>query len=145
MKKLIQFFSILSLVAVFSIVSANAQTIKQYAAEIPFNFSVGEKSYEAGSYVIKVSKLNATSSIALMLEDKNKNLLQTIIVQQNGNVAKSEPKLVFTTHSNQRFLSKMIMQEMGVSIDVASREKQNARAKGKPEAPAEGVAAVASN
>jgi hypothetical protein len=40
MKKLIQVFSFLSLVVVFSIVSANAQTVKQYAAEIPFDFSI---------------------------------------------------------------------------------------------------------
>jgi hypothetical protein len=144
MKKLIQFFSILSLVVVFSIISAQAQTSKQYAAEIPFNFSVGQKSYQAGSYVIKVSKLRATNSISLSLEDKEKNLLQTILVRENGDVAKAEPKLIFTSHDNQRFLTKMVMQGMGVSIVVSDNDKQNLKAKGKPEVAARG-AAVASN
>jgi hypothetical protein len=133
MKKLSQFFSILSLVAVFSIVSVNAQTVNQYAANIPFDFSIGQKSYQAGSYVIKVSKV-AQGSIALSLEDKDKNLLQTILVRRNGDIARVEPKLVFTRHDNQRFLTKMLMEEMGVSIAVSNSDIQASKAKGQPEA-----------
>ncbi|HLM62605.1 MAG TPA: hypothetical protein VK308_17535 [Pyrinomonadaceae bacterium] len=131
MKKLIQVFSFLSLVIVFSIVSANAQTVKQYAAEIPFDFSIDQKSYQAGSYVIKVSKFSQ-SSIALSLEDKENHVLQTIFVSANGDVAKNEPKLSFTVRDNQRFLTKIAMQDMGLTIPVNERQ-DTAKAKRVPE------------
>ena len=131
MKKLIQVFSFLSLVVVFSIVSANAQTVKQYAAEIPFDFSIDQKSYQAGSYVIKVSKFSQ-SSIALSLEDKENNKLQTVFGIMNGDVARNEPKLVFTLHDNQRLLTKISMPDMGLSIPAADDSKRNSKAERAP-------------
>lgn len=133
MKKLIQVFSMLSLVVVFSIISAQAQTVKQYEAEIPYSFNVGEKAYEAGSYVIKISKVS-NGILAMSLEDKAKNDLQTILVRENGNVAKGEPKLVFTTYNNHRFLTGMSMQERGLLIVVSKEDKMIAKAQGKPAA-----------
>jgi hypothetical protein len=132
MKKLIQLCSILSLIVVFSIVSANAQTVKQYAAEIPYDFNIGQKSHRAGSYIIKVSKLS-TSVVSLSLQDKNENNLQTIIVRENGNTAKREPKLVFTSYDSHRFLTGMSMQEMGLSIVVSKETKLSVKAQGRPE------------
>ncbi len=130
MKKVIQVFSILSLVVVFSIVSAQAQTVKQYAAEIPYGFNIGEKSYEAGGYVIKISKISG-SIMSLTLEDTEKNELQTILVRENGNVAKRKPKLVFTTYDNHRFLTGMSMQERGLSILMSKDDKMLAKSRGK--------------
>ena len=132
MKKLIQVCSILSLIVVFSIVSANAQTVKQYAAEIPYDFNIGQKSHQAGSYIIKVSKLS-TSAISLSLQDKNQNNLQTILVRENGNIAKREPKLVFTSYDNHRFLTGISMQEMGLSIVVSKNAKLSVKAQKRPE------------
>jgi hypothetical protein len=141
MKKLIQVFSFLSLVVVFSIVSANAQTVKQYAAEIPFDFSIDQKSYQAGSYVIKVSKFSQ-SSIALSLEDKENHVLQTIFVRENGDIAKNEPRLSFTVRDNQRFLTKVAMQDMGLTIPVNERQDA-AKAKSAREVAAHGKAVAA--
>lgn len=143
MKKLIQVCSMLSLVIVFSIVSANAQTVKQYAAEIPHDFNVGQKSYQAGSYVIKISKVSI-NVLALSLEDKGKNNLQTILVRQNGNAVKGEPKLVFTQYDNHRFLTGMSTQEMGLSIVVSKGDKLSVKAQGRPESEKQAIA-VASN
>ena len=144
MKKLIQFFSFLSLVIVFSIVSASAQTVKQYAAEVPFDFSIGQKSYQAGSYVIKIAR-HSQSSLVLSLEDKNKNLLQTILVRGNGDVSKNDPKLVFARHDNQRALTKMTTPDMGVTVPVNKDIKQNSKAKALPAGEAQGTAVAAKN
>jgi hypothetical protein len=132
MKKLIQVCSFLTLVIVFSIVSAQAQTVKQYAAEIPYDFNIGQKSYQAGSYVVKVSKIS-TGIVSLSLEDKEKNKLQTILVRENKNVAKREPKLIFTSYDNRRFLTGAAMQEMGLAIAVSKDDKLRAKAKERPE------------
>ena len=145
MKKLIQACSILSLIVVFSIVSAQAQqTFKQYAAEIPYDFNIGQKSYQAGSYVIKVVRISSNIA-SLSLEDTEKNKLQTILVRENSNVAKREPKLVFTNYENHRFLTGMAMQEMSLSIIVTKDDKLSVKAQGRPESEKQAVVAAASN
>ena len=143
MKKLIQVCSILSLVVVFSIVSAQAYTVKQYAAEIPYDFNIGQKSYQAGSYVIKVLKISP-NIVSLSLEDKEKNNLQTILVRENGNTTKREPKLVFTSYHNRRFLTGVSMQEMGLAIVVSKDDKQSAKSQERPESEEKAIV-VASN
>jgi hypothetical protein len=143
MKKLIQVCSMLCLVFVFAAVSAKAQTVKQYSAEIPFDFNIAQKSYQAGSYVIKISKLSL-SNVALSLEDKDKNILQTVFIRGNGEAFKNEEKLVFTRDGEQRVLSQMVTHENEFKIPAPNYMKRNLKAKGKPEAKTD-VVAVASN
>ena len=133
----------LCLVFVFAAVSAKAQTVKQYAAEIPFDFSIAQKSYQAGSYVIKISNLSLYN-VALSLEDKDKNILQTIFIRGNGDAIKKEQKLVFTRTGDQRVLSQMVTNENEFLIPAPNYTKRNLKAKGKPEAKTD-VVAVASN
>jgi hypothetical protein len=129
MKKLIRICAVLSLVFAFSIVSAHAQqTIKQYEAKIPFDFNVGQKSYQAGSYVIKISRL-ASNGILLSLEDDNNNRLQSVMVSETDSLSKNAPKLMFDVQENQRYLSKIYTPEVGLSIGVPKTEKHGVNAK----------------
>ncbi|HEX8367211.1 MAG TPA: hypothetical protein VF604_01470 [Pyrinomonadaceae bacterium] len=143
MKKLIQICAVLSLVFAFSIVSAHAQQpVKQYEAKIPFDFNVGQKSYQAGSYVIKISRL-ASNGIVLSLEDDNKNKLQTVLVSETGDLTGDEPQLLFDVRENQRYLSKIIAQDIGVSIGKPKAEKHNSAKKRQPASKSQAVAATA--
>lgn len=139
MKKLIQICSMLSLVVFFSIVSAQAQVVKKYAAEIPFDFNIGQKSYPAGDYTIKISKISL-STVSLALEDKEKNLLRTVLIRGNGNVSKNEEKLVFVRDGNRRFLSEMLTEEMELSFASSNEMKRSLKAKGEPERETQHVA-----
>lgn len=124
MKKLIQICAVLSLVFAFSIVSAHAQqTVKQYEAKIPFDFNVGQKSYQAGNYVIKISRL-AANGLVLSLEDDNHNRLQSVIVSETDNLSKNAPKLMFDVQENQRYLTKIYTSEIGLSLGVPKSEKR---------------------
>jgi hypothetical protein len=123
MKKLVQICSILSLVFVFSAISAQAQTVTRYEAQIPFDFNIGEKSYPAGSYVIRIAK-NTTSSLALYLEDNKGKHLETAMVVQTGQVSKNEPEFVFSRYENQRFLTTIRTPERGFSFFKSDTEKQ---------------------
>ena len=144
MKKLIQVCSMLCLVFVLAAVSAKAQVAtKHYAAQIPFDFSIGQKSYQAGRYVIRVSKLSL-GSVSIALEDENRNLLKTVMVQGNGEESKNEEKLVFTRDGEQRILSQLVTHESEFTIPLSKESKRTLKAKGKPEAKTE-VVAVASN
>ena len=124
MKKLIQICSVLSLLVVFSVVSANAQAfVKRYQAQIPFDFNIGQKAYQAGNYVIKISKFSS-EGIALSLEDTKSHRLQTVLLPKNGDVSADAPKLIFTRYENQRFLSKLLTEEIGVSLIKSDVEKR---------------------
>lgn len=138
MKKLVQICAMLSLVIVLSAVSAKAQTVRQYAAQIPFDFNIGQKSYQAGDYVIKISKFSL-NTVSLALEDKNRNILQTMFVRQNGDVSKDVEKLIFTRNGNQRYLSAMFTKEMGLLVTESTEAIRNLKAKGQPERKTEDV------
>jgi hypothetical protein len=143
MKKLIQICAVLSLVFAFSIVSAHAQqTVNQYEAKIPFDFNIGQKSYQAGNYVIKISRLSS-NGIVLSLEDEDNNKLQSVIVSETDNRSQDAPKLLFDVRDNQRYLSKIYTQEVGVSLGKPKTEKTVTVKKQQPASTTRTVAALA--
>lgn len=125
MKKLIQFSAVLGLIFVFSVVFANAQTTKRYSVNIPFDFNVGQKSYPAGNYQIKVERISI-DAVAFSITDDEKNNLQTIIIPRKGKSAKDEPQLVFNRYKNQRFLSRFITAQNGYSLLKTAAERRAA-------------------
>lgn len=143
MKKIIQILSVLSLLVVFSCVSAKAQNVEHYTAKIPFNFNIGQKSFEPGDYVVKIAKF-PTGAVTLSLEDNENKNLKTILVRRNGDIAKNKPQLIFTRSENQLFLSKMFMTDMGLSILVSIPKKQGQTAN-KENRDTKAVVAVAMN
>ena len=132
MKKLVQISAILSLVFVFSVVAAHAQTgVKRFEAKVPFDFNIGSKSFEAGNYVLKISK-TPTNVVKLTIEDENRNVLESILAAESGDVADGEPRLIFNLYDNQRFLTKISTLQHGVVLhmsraerDVARKQRQN--------------------
>jgi hypothetical protein len=126
MKKLIQISAILSLLIVFAAVSANAQTVGSYKANIPFSFNVDQKSYEAGDYVIKTAKLSA-NCVSFTVEDEKGNKLQTILVASKAEVSAKRPELVFNRYDDRRFLTRMLTGDASISITPSSAEKRIAK------------------
>ena len=126
MKKLIQLCSILSLLVVFSVVSAQAQAANYYEANIPFEFNIGQKTYQSGSYIIKTVKVSSNYS-ALTLEDKEGNELQKFLVTESSADTKKQPELVFSNYDNQRYLAKILTSDTAISVPTSSYEKQVAK------------------
>jgi hypothetical protein len=125
MKKLIQICTILSLLVVFTAVSAFAQSGERIDAKIPFNFKIGDKSYKAGNYVIRVSK--TAGGDVLSLEDENRNHLQTTVIARNGDLDLNQSELLFNRYENEVFLSKILVPGKGFSVHQSKSEKQIAR------------------
>ncbi len=126
MKKLIQVSAFLSLMFVFSVVFANAQQqAKQFSVNVPFEFNVGQKSYPAGEYHIKLVKISADAASLSIADGEDKNL-QTIIAPRRGEASTDEPKLVFSRYKNQRFLSQIKTKETGFSLIKTDAEKRAA-------------------
>jgi hypothetical protein len=118
----------LALLVAFSVISTNAQSVKEYEAKIPFSFNVGQKTFEAGNYVIKISKSAANAKI-LSLEDESGEQLHSVVAAESGDMAKGNVRLVFNRYDNQRFLAKLMTDEAGFSIAKSRSEKQVAAGK----------------
>lgn len=123
MKKIIQIVSFLSLALIFGGVSADAQTsVTRVDANIPFDFSIGDKSFEAGKYVLRIVG-TSTETKSIELRDQAGKTLQTVFAMSNGNVAKV-PELVFDKVGGQRALTKISIENAGYTVAVSSEVKQ---------------------
>ena len=114
---------IFGLVITLGIVSAQAQTAIRYKTEIPFDFNIGEKTYQSGVYFINISNSNI-----LKVEDaKGKNLLVKF-VSLNSIVSDTDlTKMVFNCYDNQYFLAKIGSRDFGVTFSKSNTETQLAK------------------
>src|ERR1041385_6433653 len=95
-------FSGLCVLLTFS--SAFGQSDRQTIIHIPFNFSVGEKAFPAGSYVIERNRNNSdTVWVIRHKDDSGSAILLTRPVRGNDVVAKT--RLVFNRYDDLHFLS----------------------------------------
>jgi hypothetical protein len=128
MKKLIQICSLLSLVFVFTAVSASAQSEYGSEVEIPFSFNAGDHAYAAGKYIVRLNKFQ-TGSASIVISDPKTNSVQTILAQRNAEDSDGTIKLVFETVSGEKVLSRVITPGGGFALhnrqprNVAGRNK----------------------
>lgn len=126
MKRIIQVCSMLVLSIAFLTVAAQAQANSRIEAKIPFDFNVGDKTYVAGDYVLKLQRVSMTV-VALSLEDKFGNQLQSVSMASNGDSADGQARLIFDRESNERYLSRVLTSEKGFSLDSVGERKKNSK------------------
>ena len=124
MKKFIQICSLLSLLVIFGAASANAQSGFGVDVEIPFDFSVGDQSYEAGNYIVKVDSLtNGTATLSI--RDTKTDEIQRVLMNGNGDSGVGDIKLVFDNVGGRRVLTKVRTPSRGYAL-VKSKSDKNA-------------------
>lgn len=114
MKRFIQLFSLLGLALAFTAASANAQR-HTVDAKIPFNFSVADKSYEAGNYKLNIQN-TASGGAVITLTDTKGNNLQSFIADRTGNTSKERAELVFEGEEGAKQLSQISLTDRGYTI-----------------------------
>lgn len=127
MKKFIQVFSLLSLLVVFTAVGARAQTAYGTEVEIPFAFNVGDRSYDAGHYIVRVVRQTSGVTVLSIQETKN-DKIQQVLLNVNGDTPGSELKLFFATIGDRKFLNKVQTPTSGYSVIRSKAEKEARRA-----------------
>ncbi len=115
MKKFLQICSLFTFVFVLSAVSASAQSTYGSEVEIPFAFSVNDRSYEAGKYIVKVSKFQ-TGSATIVITDPKTESIQTVLAQRNGESSDESVKLTFETIEGQKVLSRVVTPSGGFGL-----------------------------
>ncbi|HEY0364914.1 MAG TPA: hypothetical protein VGC73_00485 [Pyrinomonadaceae bacterium] len=115
-------FSGLLLLLTFS--SAFGQSDRQTIIHIPFNFTVGERSFPAGKYVIEQNRKDSdTVWLIRHKDDVGKALLLTRPVRANDVV--EETRLVFNRYDDLYFLSEFWVagSQTGRELQISKREK----------------------
>ena len=107
MKKFIQIWSVLTLLVAFTVV-ASAKTEVGFGTEvdIPFAFNVGDRSYEAGTYIVKFGRVSEGTA-TLSIQDLKNDSVQTVLVNVNNESARGDMRLVFDTIDGQKHLTKI--------------------------------------
>src|SRR5688500_6389205 len=126
MKKYVLSALLLSFAFLISVEQANAQIGRKIRAEIPFEFSVGGKTFEAGKYVFAgINNLSGTKTFQL-IDEKNNSL--TIIITQPfiaTLTSKSDKvSLYFRRYDNQYFLSGISDPVNSLSVEVRKSRKE---------------------
>ena len=101
--------------------SAFGQSDRQTIIHIPFNFTVGEKSFTAGKYVIQQNRKD--SDLVWVIRRKDKALVLTRPVRANETA--EETRLVFHKYDDLYFLAEFWTpgSNTGREIQISNREK----------------------
>ena len=140
MKNLIVKISSLSVLAIIlMVVSAQAQSLRQYRAQIPFDFTIGKKHYKAGDYIINVRSVNQLSAVLSVKNEKTLDLREMFVTSNGSRSLVDKTILMFDRYGNQYILTQMVSSDYGLS---APRSKAKNRIAKKFGQPAESVAIV---
>jgi hypothetical protein len=115
-------FSGLLVLLTFS--SAFGQSDRQTIIHIPFNFSVGDKAFPSGKYVIERNRKDSDTVWVIRHKDNvGKAMLLTRPVRANDVV--EETRLVFNRYDDLYFLSEFWTpgSQTGREIQISNREK----------------------
>ena len=106
-KQILRSFLIFGAFAILAVSSVQAQTSNRQTADIPFEFSVGDKTFPAGHY--SVTRLNPHSDkAALVIKSEDGRLSKIVLTTPiEAERAQETAKLVFSRYDNQYFLAEV--------------------------------------
>jgi hypothetical protein len=124
MKHIKKAFALSGLLVLLTFASALGQSDRQTIIHIPFNFSVGEKAFTAGKYVIERNRKDSDTVWVIKRKDNvGKAMLLTRPVRANE--TQQETRLVFRQYGDLYFLAEFWTagDQTGREIQVSDREK----------------------
>ena len=106
MKKIIQIVSFLAVVFVMAGSDVYAQGTTKLDAEIPFDFSIGDQTFEAGKYVMRLRR-NQSGADSVELRDSSNRVVYEAFAIQNGDNGNGKAQLIFDRDGSVAKLSKV--------------------------------------
>ena len=126
-KQNLRIFLMFGLLAILAVSSAYAQSSYERTTNIPFSFTIGDKTFPAGEY--RVARLNPQSSQAVLAiksidGQMSKITLTAMDLQRSGVTGKA--KLVFNRYGDQYFLSEVWLRanDGGHAIPLSRAERE---------------------
>lgn len=121
------------LAIILTVVSAQAQSTESYRAQIPFDFTVKNKLYKAGDYVVSVKGASMTQAVLTIKNVKTRDSRQ-MPVWTNGSRSKMEKTiLMFDRYGDQYVLKQIISPDFGISAPRSKIRNLAAKVIGQPD------------
>jgi len=105
--------SLMVLMAMVAAVTVRAQTVSTYEAQIPFDFMVGDKTFEAGDFAIVLERPNYLANILTIRNADGERLDRTALTTNGRRSWNKETKLVFDMYEDAFVLKEIIAPSFG--------------------------------
>jgi len=123
-RRSLHYCSLFVLTVLIGAVSAQAQTMRTfraYEAHIPFDFTVGNNSYQAGDYTIRLRRIFVdNAAFFFTIENAKGEEIRSSVAMRNGNTSKDDTSsIVFDRFGEDRYtyvLKQIVSPEFGYSI-----------------------------
>lgn len=103
------------LAIILTVVSVQAQSTSSYRAQIPFDFTIKNKLYKSGDYVISVKGASILQAVLTVKNIKTRDSRQ-LAVWTNGSRSKMEKTiLMFDRYGDQYVLKQVISPDFGLT------------------------------
>jgi hypothetical protein len=107
-------------------VSTRAQT-RTLKTEVPFEFSVGNERFAAGTYTVSILK-DLSGGAVIFLTSENKDV-RSILANSTGDISDGKSKLIFGKVGEQRVLEKISTSTGGFLLSNPSPSKKDSQAR----------------
>lgn len=126
MKKIVSNFIVFSFISVFAVLAASAQySATQVDADIPFDFSIGKKTFKAGKYHLKLLR-NNSGGYNVTLRDESQKMIFSTIALRNASTKLKGSDMVFAVVDGHRYLEKIRTPEVGYGFYTSFSDKRSA-------------------
>ena len=127
MRAIIKTFLVLSLTLVFGASISYAQAGTRIEANIPFDFTISDKTFAAGKYDLSLFRLYGSVHSVTLRDNTGKLILNTTAIQ-NGSNARNKSDMLFAIVEDEHFLDKIRTPDCGFVFNRSSRDKRIAKA-----------------
>ena len=128
MRAIIRSFLVLSLTLVFGASISYAQAGTRIEADIPFDFTIGDKTFAAGKYDLSLFRLYGSVHSVRLRDAEGRLILNTVAIQ-NGSTVPNKSDMVFSIVEDQHLLDKIRTPDSGFVFNKSSRDKRVAKAR----------------
>jgi len=126
MKKIISNFIVFSFISLFAISTTSAQSYgTQVDANIPFDFSIGKKTFKAGKYQLTLVRNNSGVYSVLMRDESKKAIFSTIALR-NASTKLKGSDMLFVVVDGHRYLEKIRTPDVGYGFYTSFSDKRSA-------------------
>jgi len=134
MKNLIvKISSLFVLAIILTVVSVQAQSLRHYRAQIPFDFKIGSKAYKAGDYIIKVENQLSMARVLMFKNAKTHNLRQLFVLPSGSRSLVDKTILMFDRYGEEYVLTEMVSPDFALSIPKTKTKKHFVKNPGQPD------------
>lgn len=128
--RVLQSCSLFVVAFLLAVVSARAQMIEVYHADIPFEFTIGNDTYEAGEYAFSLKSVGQLASVLKINDEKGQSLREVAVMKNGSSSENKKAMLVFNRYGKSNVLEEIVVPDAGFNAPKSKVTKRFAKKAG---------------